>query len=77
MVSIASISNSYDDVRDEEVSILEAKQWRTPEQEDRLSRLRLEQEFQRRVKETDRSRGDDPDAEITDTAAVGVAAAFA
>ncbi len=62
-------------IRDMEIAELEAKPYLSPEEQERLSRLRLDQEFQRRVDEVktkdddDDDRGDS-DNEITDRAAV-------
>ncbi len=56
-----------------EVSELERKPYLTPEEQDRLSKLRLEQEFQRRVQEVEsKDDDDDSDTDITERAAVRI-----
>ena len=51
---------------------LERKPYLSPEEQDRLSKLRLEQEFQRRVREMESKGddGDDSDTDITERASV-------
>ena len=62
----------FNDRLDTEVNELERKPYLTPEEQDRLSKLRLEQEFQRRVQEMESKGedGDDSDTDITERASV-------
>ena len=55
-----------------EIGELEAKPYLTNEEQERLRRLRLEQEFQKRVEEVSSKddEGGDSDTDITDRAAV-------
>ncbi|XP_055943711.1 afadin-like isoform X2 [Argiope bruennichi] len=54
--------------RDEEIRELESRPHLTPQQEDRLRALRLEQEFQRRAEELHGEEDDDDDEDLLDRA---------
>ena len=62
-------------LRDVEIAELEEKGYLAPEEQERLRRLRLDQEFERRVQEAskdDDDAGDSDNDDITDRAAVGL-----
>lgn len=57
--------------RNEEISFLESKSYLSPQEQDRLRKLRIEQEFQRRVDEAaSREDEEDSDTEMTSSAQV-------
>ncbi|CAH1799277.1 unnamed protein product [Owenia fusiformis] len=64
------VATEMGQMRDEEIGFLASKQFRTPDEEARLQKLRLDQEFQRRLDESknDDDEEGDSDSELTDRA---------